>query len=63
MLTADTGYFSIDNGKMINHEIYTTYFDAITEGNIYLTVDNETIEYCNNNEMAMVMTHVRHFKH
>ena len=45
MLTADTGYFSIDNGKMINHEIYTTYFDAITEGNIYLTVDNETIEY------------------
>ena len=25
--------------------------------------DNETIEYCNNNEMAMVMTHVRHFKH
>ena len=25
--------------------------------------DNETIEYCNNNDMAMVMTHVRHFKH
>ena len=44
MLTSDTGYFSIDNGKMINHEIYTTYFDATVEGNIYLTVDNETIE-------------------
>ena len=25
--------------------------------------DNETIEYCNNNGMAMVMTHIRHFKH
>ena len=25
--------------------------------------DNDTIEYCNNNDMAMVMTHIRHFKH
>lgn len=25
--------------------------------------DNETIEYCNNNDIAMVMTGTRHFKH
>ena len=44
-LGADSGYFSIDNGKMINHTVRTTYFDATEEGNIYLTVDNQTIEY------------------
>lgn len=25
--------------------------------------DNESVEYCNNNNMAMVMTGIRHFKH
>ena len=25
--------------------------------------DNESIEYCNNNDIAMVMTGIRHFKH
>ena len=25
--------------------------------------DNESIEYCNNNDIAMVITGVRHFKH
>ena len=25
--------------------------------------DQESVDYCNNNDMAMVMTHVRHFKH
>ena len=43
--TADTGYFSIDKGELVNNEITTTYFDAEKEGNIYFTVDNETISY------------------
>ena len=42
---ADTGYFSIDFGKTINNQIQTTYLDAEKEGNIYFTVDNETITY------------------
>ena len=43
-LSADTGYFSIDNGKMINHTVNSSYFDATEEGKVYLTVDNETID-------------------
>ena len=43
MLTADTGYFSLDNGKTVNSVIETSYFDATKEGKIYITVDNETI--------------------
>lgn len=42
ILTADTGYFSLDNGKLINHTVTTSYFDATEEGYIYITVDNET---------------------
>ena len=44
MFTADTGYFSIDNGKFTNNKITTTYLDAEKEGNIYLTADNQTVE-------------------
>lgn len=40
---ADSGYFSIDAGKMTNNKAQTSYFDAEKEGNIYLTVDNETV--------------------
>ena len=40
---ADTGYFSIDFGKTVNHQIQTTYIDAEKEGNIYFTVDEETV--------------------
>ena len=41
---ADTGYFSIDSGQTVNHQIQTTYIDAEKEGNIYFTVDNETVK-------------------
>lgn len=44
MFTADTGYFSIDSGKFTNNKITTTYLDAEKEGNVYLTVDNQTVE-------------------
>lgn len=40
---ADTGYFSINNGKTANHQIQTNYLDAEKEGYIYFTVDNETV--------------------
>lgn len=43
--TADSGYFSIDTGVLVNNQIQTTYLDAEKEGNIYFTVDNETIAY------------------
>ena len=40
---ADSGYFSVDFGKTVNHQIQTTYIDAEKEGNIYFTVDKETV--------------------
>lgn len=42
---ADSGYFSVDFGKLSNHQVQTTYFDADQEGHIYFTVDNETVSY------------------
>ena len=43
IFTADTGYFSIDSGSLTNQQITTTYLDAEEEGNVYFTVDNETV--------------------
>ena len=40
---ADSGYFSTDIGKTTNEKAHTTFLDAIKEGNIYFTVDNETV--------------------
>ena len=42
--TADSGYFSVDTGKVTNQKAHTTYLDAIKEGNVYFTVDNETVK-------------------
>ena len=44
-LSSDTGYFSIDNGMLVDNQVKTTYLDAEKEGNIYFTVDDETISY------------------
>lgn len=44
VFTADTGYFSIDSGSLTNNKITTTYLDAEKEGNIYFTVDKETVQ-------------------
>lgn len=41
--TSDNGFFSIDTGKTTNQKAYTKFLDGTSEGNIYFTVDNETV--------------------
>ena len=43
ILTSDTGYFQIDNGRFVNSKIVTEFVDAVQEGKLYATVDNETV--------------------
>ena len=43
ILTSDTGYFQIDNGRFVNSKIVTEFIDAVQEGKLYATVDNETV--------------------
>ena len=43
ILEAETGYFGIDSGKMINGEINTSYMDATAENPVTITVDNQSV--------------------
>ena len=44
VLTADTGYFQTPTGFFHNQQHDTLYVDAVQEGKIYATVDNEQVE-------------------
>ena len=44
LLIADTGYFQTPSGVFTNQQFSTLYVDAVKEGKIYATVDNETVE-------------------
>lgn len=41
--TDTEGYFSIDSGMLTNQEAHTIFMDGIKEGNVFFTVDNETV--------------------
>lgn len=43
-LSADTGYFQTSSGTFSNQVFNTLYVDAVEEGKIYATTDNETVE-------------------